>query len=110
VLAVVTAGALVGILMFMTGMLKNEALASGPRAGDLVVREGAATGAMEARQASGGVLDPKHVANIGRRLFAEHLLSVELAGTLLLVALVGAVAIAIQGRPRLSERIEEALR
>jgi hypothetical protein len=34
----------------------------------------------------------------------------ELAGTLLLVALVGAVAIAMQGRSRLSDRIEEALR
>ena len=57
-----------------------------------------------------GVQSPQHVANLGRRLFGEHLVSVELAGTLLLVALVGAVAILIQGRPRLAQRIEEALR
>ena len=110
VLAVVTAGALVGILMFMLGGVTNEGLEVGTRAAEVGVPEGAATGAVDARRAAGGVLDPKHVANVGRRLFAEHLLSVELAGTLLLVALVGAVAIAIQGRPRLAERIEEALR
>ena len=39
----------------------------------------------------------------------EQLVSVEIAGTLLLAALVGAVAIAIQGKPRLSTTIEEAL-
>jgi len=110
VLAVVTAGALVGILMFMLGGVTNEGLEVGTRAAEVGVPEGAATGAVDARRAAGGVLDPKHVANVGRRLFAEHLLSVELAGTLLLVALVGAVAISIQGRPRLAERIEEALR
>ena len=54
--------------------------------------------------------DRSHMANLGRHLFSEHLISVEVAGTLLLVALVGAVAIAIQGKPRLATRIEEALR
>jgi NADH-quinone oxidoreductase subunit J len=39
-----------------------------------------------------------HMAQVGRELFGRHLLSVELAGTLLLAALVGAVAIVIQGR------------
>ena len=53
---------------------------------------------------------PKAHGNLGRHLFSEQLISVELAGTLLLVALVGAVAIAMHGRPRLGERIEEALR
>jgi NADH:ubiquinone oxidoreductase subunit 6 (subunit J) len=43
-------------------------------------------------------------------LFSDQLVAVELSGTLLLVALVGAVAIAMHGRPRLGERIEEALR
>jgi NADH-quinone oxidoreductase subunit J len=50
------------------------------------------------------------MANVGRHLFAEHLVSVEIAGTLLLAALVGAVAIATFGKPRMNERIEEALR
>lgn len=40
----------------------------------------------------------QHMAHLGRRLFSEQLVSVEVAGTLLLVALVGAVAIVIQGQ------------
>jgi len=116
VLAVVTAGALVGILTFMTGKLKEQAVGpvavaeSPARSSDIGRLTPAARQEDGARQADGGVLDAKHVANVGRHLFAEHLVSIELAGTLLLVALVGAVAIAIQGRPRLAERIEEALR
>jgi NADH-quinone oxidoreductase subunit J len=41
-----------------------------------------------------GELPARNVANIGFSLYADHLLAVELAGTLLLVAAVGAVAIA----------------
>jgi NADH-quinone oxidoreductase subunit J len=109
VLAVVTAGALVGILSFMTGNLKKQA--ESPEASAAATTADSSPAAdVAARQSAGGVLDSKHVANVGRRLFSEHLLGVELAGTLLLAALVGAVAIAIQGRPRLAERIEEALR
>lgn len=48
------------------------------------------------------VLDTDHVAHLGAQLFGRHLLSVELAGTLLLVALVGAVSIVIQGRNAVS--------
>jgi NADH-quinone oxidoreductase subunit J len=98
VLGVVTAGALVGVLTFLLGRLKDNSLAS--------------TTALQNSSASeaGGVLDQQHVAVLGRHLFGEHLVSVELAGTLLLVALVGAVAIAAYGKPRLGERIEEALR
>jgi NADH-quinone oxidoreductase subunit J len=43
------------------------------------------------------VLHPAHMARFGGELFGKHLLSVELAGTLLLIALVGAIAILIQG-------------
>ena len=114
VLAVVTAGALVGILSFMTGNLKQQAESQEApavaAAAETPVADNAIAASATARQSAGGVLDSKHVANVGRHLFAEHLLSIELAGTLLLAALVGAVAIAIQGRPRLAERIEEALR
>lgn len=39
----------------------------------------------------------RHVAELGGQLFARHLVAVEVAGTLLLVALIGAVAIVIQG-------------
>lgn len=44
--------------------------------------------------AGSGELPARNVGNLGLLLYANHLLSVELAGTLLLVATVGAVAIA----------------
>jgi NADH:ubiquinone oxidoreductase subunit 6 (subunit J) len=58
-------------------------------AGRAVPRPAAAT-AMALRD---GVLAPDHVARLGGELFGRHLLAVELAGTLLLAALVGASAI-----------------
>jgi NADH:ubiquinone oxidoreductase subunit 6 (subunit J) len=39
------------------------------------------------------ILNPQHVATLGAQLFSTHLIAVEVAGTLLLVALVGAIAI-----------------
>ena len=39
-------------------------------------------------------LPARNVANLGYLLYTDHLLAVELAGTLLLVATIGAVAIA----------------
>ena len=48
--------------------------------------------------AGSGELPARNVGNLGLLLYADHLLAVELAGTLLLVATVGAVAIA-QRRP-----------
>jgi NADH-quinone oxidoreductase subunit J len=102
VLGVVTAGLLVGILTFMLGRLKDEA--AKPVAAEALVQ------AHENLIAKDGILAEKHVANLGRHLFSEHLISIELGGTLLLVALVGAVAIALHGRPRLDQQIEEALR
>lgn len=41
-----------------------------------------------------------HTARFGAALFTKHLVEVEMAGTLLLVALVGAIAIVIHGRTR----------
>src|SRR5262245_5362367 len=102
ILGVVTAGLLVGVLTFMLGKTKQE-IARPAQAAAIAPVE-------DARSATSGINSRLHVANLGRRLFSEHLVSVEIAGTLLLVALVGAVAIAIQGRPRLAQQIEEALR
>jgi NADH-quinone oxidoreductase subunit J len=102
VLGVVTAAALVGILTFMLGPLKDES--AKPISAESVAAAHARLEAVD------GVLAGKHVANLGRHLFSEHLISIELAGTLLLVALVGAVAIVLHGRPRLDQQIEEALR
>ncbi|NLX54437.1 MAG: hypothetical protein GXY58_04930 [Planctomycetaceae bacterium] len=42
------------------------------------------------------VLHPAHMARFGGELFSKHLLSIEVAGALLLVALVGAISIMIQ--------------
>jgi len=101
ILGVVCAAALVGILTFTLGRLKTEA--------GQFTAEAAAAADANLKKAD-GILAERHMANLGRHLFGEHLISVELAGTLLLAALVGAVAIALYGRPRLAQRIEEALR
>jgi NADH-quinone oxidoreductase subunit J len=45
-----------------------------------------------------GVLAPQHMALLGRELFSKQLIAVEVAGSLLMAALVGAVAIAIHGK------------
>lgn len=47
---------------------------------------------------TGEILADEHMAHLGARLFSHHLAAVEVAGTLLLVALVGAVAIVAQIR------------
>jgi len=70
----------------------------------------AATGARDlanAEQRQTEILHPEHMAHLGRQLFSRHLLAVEIAGTLLLVALVGAIAIVAQGKP-VPRRSEEA--
>ncbi len=67
-----------------------------------------------------GVLAPQHMAHLGRELFSRYLFAVEIGGTLLLVALVGAVAIlaeaarqmppaAKSAQPRLDPRIVNSL-
>ncbi len=40
-----------------------------------------------------GILTPQHVAHLGGELFGRHLIAVDIAGMLFLVALVGAAAI-----------------
>jgi NADH-quinone oxidoreductase subunit J len=100
-LAVVTAGLLFGILVMQLSGLKNEAQQR------LSTEEKSL--AADRLTADNGILAAKHMANLGRHLFSEQLIAVELAGTLLLVALVGAVAIAMQRQPRLARAIEEVL-
>ena len=43
-------------------------------------------------------LSGQHVARLGAELFGRHLISVQVAGVLLLVALVGAIAMAVHGK------------
>lgn len=66
-------------------------------AGELPAHE-AATSSAESLAA--GVAHGEHVARLGGALFTEQLVAIELAGTLLLVALVGAVAITAHERQR----------
>jgi NADH-quinone oxidoreductase subunit J len=102
ILSVVTAGLLLGILVMQLSGLKRDAYKP--------IEPEAAQLAAERLTAENGILSTKHMANLGRHLFSEQLIAVELAGTLLLVALVGAVAIAMQRQPRLARAIEEVLR
>ncbi len=46
-----------------------------------------------------GSIKPPHVASLGTALFTDHLLTIELAGSLLFVALIGALAIATPKPP-----------
>lgn len=57
-----------------------------------------------AYERGGDVLNVEHTATLGGELFSRHLVAVELAGTLLLVALVGAVAIVGQAKERAAQR------
>jgi NADH-quinone oxidoreductase subunit J len=107
--SVVVAAAIVGTLTFLLGGLKDQAkaadvaLAAAPSPSDKP--------AIKAGEQPHPVLRPQeHVAGLGAVLFSQHLISVEVAGTLLLAALVGAVAIAAQGKRRLETQIEEATR
>lgn len=51
-----------------------------------------------ALRAPGGVLTNDHVATLGQEMFSRRLIAVQVAGALLLAALVGAVAIVAQGK------------
>ncbi|MCC6123731.1 MAG: NADH-quinone oxidoreductase subunit J [Pirellulales bacterium] len=51
-----------------------------------------------AKELAENVLVPQHVAALGTELFGKHLIAVEVAGALLLAALVGAAVIVAQGK------------
>lgn len=75
-LAAATGAVLMGILSITVGKLSLSQM-SGPAEATL----------------QQDVLVPDHVARLGAELFGRHLIAVEIAGTLLLIALVGATAI-----------------
>ncbi|MEK6235717.1 MAG: NADH-quinone oxidoreductase subunit J, partial [Planctomycetales bacterium] len=79
VISATAAAALVGALSVSLGQLEGPSPAS-------------------AAERQTDILAAAHVAHLGRTLFTEHLLAVEVAGTLLMVGLVGAVAIVAHGR------------
>lgn len=112
--SVVVAAAIVGLLTFLLGGLKEQAqasqaaIAAAPSPSDATIPPAAA---IKQGPPTHPVLRPQeHMARLGAVLFSQHLISVEVAGTLLLAALVGAVAIAAHGKPRLETQIEEATR
>jgi NADH-quinone oxidoreductase subunit J len=84
-LAAATGAVLVGILSMTIGKLGLDNLES-PDAANLQKE----------------ILAQEHVAKLGTELFGRHLIAVEVAGTLLLVALIGATAIVSAQRNRLS--------
>jgi NADH-quinone oxidoreductase subunit J len=109
--SVFVAAAIVGLLTMLLGGLKDQALAAQTAATSPSDAPARTAGEIKAAPPTNPVLDHKHhVARLGAVLFSQHLISVEVAGTLLLAALVGAVAIAIQGKRRLETQIEEAVR
>ncbi len=91
-LSSVLAGVLVGLLTITTA----SALTSPPEGDKATAPAWLAAKTTDDYQAKRekNILNDNHLAGIGRELFSKHLIAVEVAGTLLLVALVGAVAIA----------------
>jgi NADH-quinone oxidoreductase subunit J len=76
----------VGVLLVaIVSLSLNGAFADGEGQTDLIVASPEAL--------AEGVLNEQHVAQLGNHLFSEYLIGVEIAGTLLLVALVAAAAI-----------------
>ena len=86
-LAALTGALMVGSLtLVVVGVFQNPAVDERPKA------------AFTTAQLESEILADQHMAHLGAQLFSTHLVAVEVAGTLLLVALVGAVAIVAQIR------------
>ncbi len=99
-LAAVAGAVLLGILSLSIGRLTAEppacCLMGGTKAA--LLADAAAAGSPPAAAESGvDMLAADHVARLGGELFGRHLLAVEVAGVLLLVALVGSIAIVSRG-------------
>jgi NADH-quinone oxidoreductase subunit J len=82
-----------GIVMVGTLSLTIGSVFGAPTAPDAV-----AISAPSADKLAQGVLSPYHVASFGMELFGRHLIAIEVAGTLLLAALVGAAVIVAQNK------------
>lgn len=96
-LAAVTGAALLGLLSLSIGRLSAEP----PLCCQVPSRSAAVAAKADAPPAaalpSTDPLAENHVARLGGELFGRHLLAVEAAGVLLLVALVGSIAIVSRG-------------
>lgn len=116
--SVFAAAAIVGILTMLLGGLKDQAIAKDQEKAEAAAVAAKSTAhTVEPRRIAAKPVKPlevfgskDHMASLGSVLFSQHLVSVEVAGTLLLAALVGAISIAIHGKRRLETKVEEALR
>lgn len=87
-----TAGAVMVGVLSVTIMKYHKAVDEAEASGIAVVED--------AESKADNILHPQHVAHLGRELFGTHLISVEVAGILLFVGLVGAAAVVAHGRAR----------
>jgi NADH-quinone oxidoreductase subunit J len=94
-LAALTALVLVVTTVHAVALLGGAA-AAGPRTPAEGLDAGARITGPTALARGEDVLHPDHMARLGGQLFSRHLIAVEVAGTMLLVALVGAISIAGQ--------------
>ena len=96
-LAAVAGAVLLGLLSLVVGRLSAETSACcklPSRGAVAALAPGSGTGPAAGRDAmAADPLATDHVARLGGELFGRHLLAVEVAGVLLLVALVGSIAI-----------------
>lgn len=76
---------------------------------DKKVQSGWKSDAVAAADREAEILSSEHMAHIGKHLFSRYLIAVEVAGTLLLVALVGAVAIVAQGGATRRREVAESI-
>jgi len=97
-LAAVAGAVLLGILSLSIGRLSAEPpLCCRMPAKATAIAAGPADGVPAAAEAGIDLLASDHVARLGGELFGRHLLAVEVAGVLLLVALIGSIAIVSRG-------------
>jgi len=98
-LSAVAGAVLLGLLSLFVGRLSAETPACcrvPSRGAALTTTSGQAAAPLPAADAAATTADPlaeNHVARLGGELFGRHLLAVEAAGVLLLVALIGSIAI-----------------
>jgi len=99
-LAASTGAVMVGILTMMLAQVFHGVPAKVPSAASVPVPAGEAALAQ-------GILSPQHVAHLGQELYGRHMVAVEVAGVLLLAAVVGAAVIVAHGSPRKPSSTEE---
>ena len=118
-LSAVAGAVLLGLLTLSIGRLSAEpaACCAVPARSAMLASDAATaadSGATPAAPAAAGavvadILAADHVARLGGELFGRHLLAVEVAGVLLLVSLIGAIAVVTRGEAALEADRRESL-